>query len=687
MHYKYKVCVYAIAKNEAKQVDRFCEAVKDADYIAVLDTGSTDDTVEKLNAHGVINKQEVITPWRFDDARNKSMELIPKDTDICICMDLDDIAQPGWRDVLEKEWNPEATIGSYTYVWSRTESGQPLCSFSRPHIHGYKAVEWKYPIHEVPIDTSMTSIRCDIPSLKVEHHPDSSKSRSSYLPLLVAACEENPQDSRLSYYLGREYYYVGQYDKAIEELKRYLSLPSSTWNVERSSAAKHIALCYLELRQNDAAQEWGLRAIAECTDSREAWYTMENISYYRQDWDSVIYYGNKAIHCDNNVDSSFSIESYGAEPYDLLSLGYYHKGDLVKAFGLSQKAAVYSPSDTRLQNNVKAIVRALVPKAPRLSFIIPVYNASLHLRQCIDSLCVQTLPDIEMIFVDDGSTDESLAMLNTVAQLDPRIQVYKQDHKGVACARNLGLEMAHGKYISFVDADDYVSPTLANETVLISDKEDLEMCLFDYEIFYIDEKNKQKVPANGRGFLYPGSTPLPKNKVFSFCDTSLVKTWGGTTTFIWDGVYRRDKLIEFGIKFPDIPLGEDSLVKYKLYSMVERAYILPQVLYYYRLWNSAASSYKSTDSRGREAQLKLLISNIEQMRSMKKVLSDTILYKYYIPRFMQDVLLYVNYNYYIRWLLRNIYRQELRLDNLTRYELDTPYEWLIPVLNEKDKEL
>ena len=96
---KYKICVYAIAKNESKFVKRWVDSMQEADAIYVLDTGSTDDTAQKLKELGVNVKIEKITPWRFDIARNKSLELVPKDTDICVCTDLDEVLQKGWRKI------------------------------------------------------------------------------------------------------------------------------------------------------------------------------------------------------------------------------------------------------------------------------------------------------------------------------------------------------------------------------------------------------------------------------------------------------------------------------------------------------------------------------------------------------------------------------------------------------------
>ena len=98
---RYKICVYAICKNEEQFVDRFVDSVQEADGIYVLDTGSTDHTVDRLKKRGVHVKSQKIQPWRFDVARNLSLELVPKDADICICIDLDEVLLPGWRKKLE----------------------------------------------------------------------------------------------------------------------------------------------------------------------------------------------------------------------------------------------------------------------------------------------------------------------------------------------------------------------------------------------------------------------------------------------------------------------------------------------------------------------------------------------------------------------------------------------------------
>lgn len=112
----YKVCVYAICKNEEKFADRWMDSMGEADLVVVLDTGSEDGTAERLRARGAQVTVEQILPWRFDAARNRSLELVPEDVDLCVCTDLDEVFRPGWREALEQAWRPDCGRVSYRYT-------------------------------------------------------------------------------------------------------------------------------------------------------------------------------------------------------------------------------------------------------------------------------------------------------------------------------------------------------------------------------------------------------------------------------------------------------------------------------------------------------------------------------------------------------------------------------------------
>ena len=230
---KYKVCVYAISKNEEKFVNRWVNSMKEADEIYVLDTGSDDNTAKKLRELGVNVKVQKFNPWRFDVARNESLKLLPDDTDICVCTDLDEIFEPGWRDKLEKTWDKNTTRVAYNYNWL-IENGIPKVTFYTEKIHSRFDYTWTHPVHEILTyignDKEIKKINDNI---TLNHYPDNTKSRGGYLPLLELSVKENPDNDRNMHYLGREYMYYGKWNESIDTLIKHLSLPSATWKDER----------------------------------------------------------------------------------------------------------------------------------------------------------------------------------------------------------------------------------------------------------------------------------------------------------------------------------------------------------------------------------------------------------------------------------------------------------------------
>ena len=97
-----------------------------------------------------------------------------------------------------------------------------------------------------------------------------------------------------------------------------------------------------------------------------------------------------------------------------------------------------------------------MPTQPLLSVIVPVYNAAPYLRRCLDSICGQTYPNLEIILIDDGSTDSSLEICKQYAAKDPRVRVLHQANKGLPATRNVGIEQSKGEFFTFVDSDDWV---------------------------------------------------------------------------------------------------------------------------------------------------------------------------------------------------------------------------------------
>ncbi len=129
-----RVAVYTITKNEESFIPRWASSASEADYILVVDTGSTDGTALAAREAGCDVARISVSPWRFDDARNASLALLPQDADLCIALDADEILIPGWRKALES-LPPEVTRPRYKYVWSWNKDGSEGLVYSGDKIH------------------------------------------------------------------------------------------------------------------------------------------------------------------------------------------------------------------------------------------------------------------------------------------------------------------------------------------------------------------------------------------------------------------------------------------------------------------------------------------------------------------------------------------------------------------------
>lgn len=356
---KYKICVYAITKNEEKFVDRWMDAVGEADMVVVLDTGSTDRTAQKLRDRGAQVYVEEIKPWRFDVARNKAMDHIPEDCDICVSNDLDEVFVKGWRQKLEVAWKPCYTRAQYLFSYTYHEDGTPDKQFFMEKIHRRSGFRWVHPVHEIleykGKDPDRTVF---VPGLVLNHYPDVSKSRSQYLPLLELSVQENPNDDRAVFWLGREYMYNERNDDCIRTLQRHLKMPTATWDEERSASMRFIAESYRRKKDFTQAKAWLFRAIAECPHVREPYLQMARLGYSQNDWPLVYLMTEKALKITQKTGSylleppawSFLLDDYAA-------IACYWLGLYRQALEHAQKAYDMQPDDQRLKNNLEIIRR------------------------------------------------------------------------------------------------------------------------------------------------------------------------------------------------------------------------------------------------------------------------------------------------------------------------------------------
>ncbi len=355
-----KVAVYAICKNEAAFARRWMASMAEADQVAVLDTGSTDGSAELLAALGAKTATGTVVPWRFDVARNRALELVDEDADICVSTDLDEVFHPGWRAALERAWRPGTSQAAYRYTWSFQPGGREGVVFWIEKAHARHGFRWRHPVHEVLqwVGEGAPGPKVTAPGVQLDHHPDPTKSRGQYLPLLELSVAEDPEDDRNLHYLGREYLYRGRWDDCIRTLKRHLALPTARWADERAASMRFIAQSYLRKGEAAAARDWYLRAVAEAPHLREAMVDLARMLYDQGDWEGVLAFTGWALALRERPRSYIcEADAWGALPHDLRAMAFFHTGRVPEALAETRRALALSPEDGRLRDNAALLER------------------------------------------------------------------------------------------------------------------------------------------------------------------------------------------------------------------------------------------------------------------------------------------------------------------------------------------
>lgn len=370
---KNKICVYAICKNESQFVEQWVESMSEADYIVVLDTGSTDNTYELLKENPKIHRveQKVINPWRFDVARNESLKLVPEDANILLCTDLDEWLEPGWGDIIRNSWvEGEHVRGIYKYAWSHDESGNPARIFYYDKLHA-RGWYWAAPVHEYLQNDNVDAEYERVHTLNLfdsgvylHHFPDNTKSRGSYLPLLELRAKENPDDHNGIYYLSHEYYYRGKYEKSIEVLNHILT--NKKWDNIRTPLEE--AACYLFMGddylglgdQYKALYYYNL-AISKDPTYREPYLLAAQIYNDLKMYYIAIGYIEE---CKRNTYRHYNwLEretSWKEAIDDILSVSYFYIGKIDKSLAHAKRAFFYNSSSERLKSNYELIENAVI---------------------------------------------------------------------------------------------------------------------------------------------------------------------------------------------------------------------------------------------------------------------------------------------------------------------------------------
>jgi hypothetical protein len=348
-----KIGIYALAKNEAANVAAWEASCRDADVRVVTDTGSTDDTVELLQAAGVTVARGSPVPWRWDDAHNLSLYHLPADLDVAIRLDMDEVLDPGWRAALEAAWTPATTKGRYFYQWS------DAVRFLSDRVHRRAGYRWVGATHEGLSCWSGDEVQTQLDGFTIRHFRQPGKAHKSDLTLLRQAVRENPLDVRMHWYLARELDYASD-PEAIEAFDRYLRLPGGA-ATERAYAYRVLARL-----QPEQLKPRLLEAIMAAPREPEAYLALAEMAEQMGDWVSCLYYARHASFCPADSQTHASDpRAYGPRAPDLACIAA-SKLDLYReALQHAREAFRRDHADRRLAGNLALLEQLTQEKGPK----------------------------------------------------------------------------------------------------------------------------------------------------------------------------------------------------------------------------------------------------------------------------------------------------------------------------------
>lgn len=262
----------------------------------------------------------------------------------------------------------------------------------------------------------------------------------------------------------------------------------------------------------------------------------------------------------------------------------------------------------------------------KISIIVPVYNVEKYLSRCLESIIHQTYENLQIILVDDGSTDKSGDICDTYAKFDKRIEVIHQPNQGAGAAKNAGLDAACGDYIMLMDSDDYIESNMCDKMLIAMNEHnvDIVQCLF--KRIYINKEYSTR-------FCFESDKPVRSlsNKRFLF---EMVYDW--KYTVFWNKLFKAS-LIDQNIRFPVGRKIDDEYFTYKLVCNAKRVVNLNDMFYNYRMRNSSVMNESS--------QSKLIYDRIDSFIERYENISKKYprLKKYYYDKLVETLIYYKSY--------------------------------------------
>lgn len=229
-----------------------------------------------------------------------------------------------------------------------------------------------------------------------------------------------------------------------------------------------------------------------------------------------------------------------------------------------------------------------------ISVVIPIYNSQQYLKKCLDSVLNQSYRDLEVLCVDDGSTDYSLKIVEEYTLKDKRVKSFQNPFRGVSAARNFGLERCHGDYVLFVDSDDWIDLDICGEALSLAERERADVVIWSYVREYPDHMKPRYILGNEQKIYENESLCTLYRRLYGLIGAELSQPENANTLVtVWGKLYRRDKIQ--AVRFTDlkyIGTSEDTLFNIEVFQKIQKAVYIPKCAYHYRKNNSVSVTTK-----------------------------------------------------------------------------------------------
>ncbi len=231
----------------------------------------------------------------------------------------------------------------------------------------------------------------------------------------------------------------------------------------------------------------------------------------------------------------------------------------------------------------------------KVTLVVPVYNVEAYLERCMDSCARQTRLDLEILCVNDGSTDGSREILERYAASDSRIRILDRENGGVSAARNTGVDAACGEWIMFLDADDYLEPDACGRVLAESMEEETDIIVFGADYF-------PEAPAHRDEAWLRRELATRRVRYRSF-EPKVLFSEPGAKPFVWRQAYSADFLRRTGVRQEEaFTFGEDLLFQFAVFPLAERFSFIPDRLYHYRVCRKGSQTEEMALKRAERAQ-------------------------------------------------------------------------------------